>query len=95
MINLDEDKLEDIIFHISENEQVGKDIFYLDDAMLEVTGMLVKTPVQPISSEATPQWLISSVDKKHSLVPVSIPIKDIVSKYVQKTHKAMKVKSTT
>lgn len=50
----------------------------------------VKDTLMKETSEAVPNWLSNSITKKRSLVPTSIPIKDVVSKYSVKTPGARK-----
>lgn len=47
------------------------------------------------SSSTTPKWLTTSVSKKQNSIPVSIPIQDMVVKYMEKGPKQKKFKTTT
>lgn len=46
------------------------------------------------SSSTTPKWLTTSVSKKQSFISVSIPIQDMVVKYMDKGPKQKKFKTT-
>lgn len=47
------------------------------------------------SSSAIPKWLTTSVNKKWSSIPVTIPIQDMVVKYIEKGPKPKRFKTTT
>lgn len=81
MVNLEDDKFGDLNYQIGDDDQIRKDLFDLDDVTLDLMDTPAKVGPQPATTSGTPKWLTSSVNKKQSLIPVSIIVQDIVSKY--------------
>lgn len=67
-------------------EDLDSDIVNTMDCHVITVAMVPppKVPGGTPSSSATPKWLTTSVSKKHSFIPVSIPIQDMVVKYTEK-----------
>lgn len=81
---------------IFEVEDLDSDIVNTMDSHVVIVAM---TPPPKViggtaSSSATPKWLTTSVRKKRSFIPVSIPIQDMVVKYTEKGPKQKKFKTT-
>lgn len=58
-------------------------------------GSLTMTKISPsVDKEPiTPKWLETSIEKKWSIVPLSMPIDDLVSKFLGRTSKVKKART--
>ena len=55
--------------------------------------ILVKCSSTAEKEQATPKWLETYMEKKRSIVPISMPIDDLVSKCLGKTPKVKKART--
>ena len=55
--------------------------------------VLVKCSFIVEKEQATPKWLETSMEKKRSIFPISMPIDDLVSKCLGKTPKVKKART--
>ena len=59
---------------------------------------VTKTPIKDNESQKvsnTPNWLVASMNRKRSLVPICFPIDDVIRKYTNKAAKPKRTKSIT
>lgn len=80
---------------IFDVEDLDVDIFQFEDSNV----VSIVTPYREVGGKAspssTPKRLTTIINKKWSLVLTSIPFKDMVIKYIDKTPKPRKIKTTT
>lgn len=74
----------------------GKEIMQLEDfgnTMVVVTSNQ-QSPL-PKETSTTPKWLSGSLTKKRNVIPISIPMEDMVSKCLGRTSKSKRLKTKT
>ena len=62
---------------------------------LEYSLALVKSSYATGKDQSTPKWLETSIEKKRSIVPISMRINDLVSRCLGKTPKVKRVRTKT
>lgn len=74
----------------------GKEIMQPEDSK---NTMVIVTSVQqsPLPKEisTTPKWLSASLTKKRNIIPISIPMEDMIRKYLGRTPKSKRLKIET
>lgn len=88
--NLDEPKMQEM--DTSKEEESQHDPM---NTMVIVTSPDVQTTPPPKEPAKAPRWLDAIVGKKQSVVPVMIPMEDMVSRCLGKASKPKKLKTQT